>query len=179
MARIKTARELSTSQLIQTLDLVRAQLIDFATKETGKAASEFVVRDAMAYQDFSFTTEKWDNQTALTTVAWTKDWSKELPKTKFVAFYGVGNHNDSPTIIGTKFKVGTNGQTTRDVVMHGKMLLEEVVKAYFAPILYKGTETIYVEHYTKSASNVTIHTEEIELFCLVAEPYGEVISKAP
>lgn len=154
-------------------------MIAFATKETGKAASEFVIRDGMALQDFSFASEKWCNQTAQVAVTWTKDWSKELPKTKFVAFYGIGNNDDDPTIIGTKFKVGTNGQTTRDVVMHGKMMLEEVLKAYFEPILYKGTETIYVEHYTKSASTIAQYAEEIELFCLVAEPYGEVISKAP
>lgn len=177
MARIKVARELSTTQIIAIKDEVKRKLIDFATKETGKSASEFCVRDGMAHQDFGLGTEKWDNESTLTHGAWTKDWSKELPKTKFVAFYGVVNHSDNPQVIGTKFKVGSNGQTTRDVVMYGRMYVEDVPKCFFAPIIYKGGETIYVEHYNQSGSDLSAGDELLELLVLVAEPYGEVISE--
>jgi hypothetical protein len=171
-----TARELSTTQIIAIRDDVKRKLLAFAVQETGKAESDFVVRDAMAYQDFGLGSEKWDNESSLTSVTWTKDWSKELPKTKFVAFYGVVNHSDDPHVIGTKYKVGTNGQTTRDVIMHGRMRAEDVVKCFHEPVLYKGGETIYVEHYNESASALSAGSELIELLALVAEPYGEVIS---
>lgn len=176
MGRILTARELSTAQIISIRGDVRSQLLAFAVKETGKDPSEFVVRDIMAYQDLSFASEKWCNQTALVTVAWTKDFTKELPKTKFMAFYGLISHTDNPYIIGTKYKVGVNGQTTRDVIMHGRMRAEEVVKCYHDALLYKGGETIYVEHYNENSSNITQYAEALEIMGLVAEPYGEVIS---
>jgi len=177
MARIMTARELSTTQIISIRDEVKRKLIAFATRETGKSAKEFCVRDAMAKQDFGLNTEKWDNESTLTAGAWTKDWSKELPKTKFVAFYGFVNHSDNPQVIGTKFKVGANGQTVRDIVMHGRMRAEDVVKCFFNPIIYKGGETIYIEHYNQSSSDLSAGAEELEFLALVAEPYGEVISE--
>lgn len=176
MGRILTARELSTTQVISIRDDVKRKLLEFAVKETGKDASEFIVRDIMANQDLSFLTEKWCNQTELVTVAWTKDFSKELPKTKFASFYGFISHTDNPYIIGTKYKVGVNGQTTRDVIMHGRMRAEEVVKCYHDAILYKGGETIYVDHYNENSSNITQYAEQLELMGLIAEPYGEVIS---
>lgn len=176
MARILTARELSTTQIISLRDDVKRKLIDFAVKETGKKIEDFVVRDIMAKQDLGFANEKWCNQTALVTVDWTKDFSKELPKTKFASFYGLVSHADSPYIIGTKYKVGLNGQTTRDVIMHGRMRAEDVVKCYHDAVLYKGTETIFVEHYNENSSNIAQYGEALELLGLVAEPYGEVIS---
>jgi len=175
MARIMTARELSTTQIVSIRDDVKARLLAFAIKETGKSASEFVIRDALAKTDFGLGTEEWDNESSLTANTWTEDWSKELPKTKFVAFYGFVNNSDNPQIIGTKFKEGSSGQTTRDVVMHGRMQVEDVPKCYFEPIIYKGGETIYIEHY--SVSSLSAGDEELEFVALVAEPYGEIISR--
>ena len=176
LARVLMARELSTAQIISMRDNIKQKLLNFAVKESGKNASELLIRDAMPLTDFDFNSEKWCNQTTQVLSTWTRDWSKELPKTKFIAFYGVVNHTDDPTIIGSKFKVGASGQTVRDVVMHGKMRAEEVVKCYFDPILYKGQETIYVEHYTIAAGGVAQYAEEIELLAFVCEPYGAVIS---
>jgi len=178
VARVLVARELSTTQLIAMRDDVKAKLLAFAAKETGKPASDFVVRDAMPLTDFGFATEKWCNQlgAGIATATWTKDWTKELPKTKFVAFYGFIDHADSPVLLGAKFKVGANGQTTRDVVMFGRMRVEDVVKCYHEPVLYKGQETIYLELYQASGSTLAQYAEELEMMCLVAEPYGEVIS---
>lgn len=180
MGRVKMARELSTTQIIAVKEDVRKRLLDYAVKETGKKREEFLVRDIMASNDLGLDSEKWDNELAggLTTVAWTKDWSKELPKNKFVAFYGFVNHTDDPQVIGTKFKVGANGQTTREVVMHGRMNREEIPKCFFEPVLYKGTETIYVEHYNQSGSTITEGSELLEFLALVAEPYGDMISKS-
>ena len=178
MARIMTARELSTAQIVAIRDEVKRKLISFAVRETGKSAAEFYVRDGMAGLDFGFGSEKWDNESALAATAWTKDWSKELPKTKFAAFYGFVNHTADPLVIGTKFKVGATGQTTRDIVMHGRMRAEDVVKCLYEPVIYKGGETIYVEHYSESGASIAAGGELLEFLCLVAEPYGEVVSKA-
>ncbi|MEM2849058.1 MAG: hypothetical protein QXI36_02140, partial [Candidatus Bathyarchaeia archaeon] len=126
--------------------------------------------------DFDFNGVEWQNQTAIANAdTWTKDWSKELPKTKFVAFYGFVNHSDNPKIIGTKFKEGSTGQTTRDVVMHGRMRVEDVPKCFFEPVIYKGGETVYVEHY--AISSLAGGDEELEFLALVCEPYGAVISR--
>lgn len=176
MGRVLTARELSTVQLIALRDDVKAKLLAFAVKETGKNAADLVVRDLLPSNDLSFNNEKWCNQTALPSGAWTNDFSKQLPKTKFVAFYGVINHADIPTVLGTKFKLGSTGQTTLDVVMHGRMRAEEVSKALFDPIFYKGEAYIYIEHYQASGSTVAQYAEELELLAFVCEPYGELIS---
>jgi hypothetical protein len=170
-----TARELSTTQIISIRDDVKKRLLDFAIKETGKTVNEFVIRDALPKTDFGLGTEEWDNESALTANTWTNDWSIELPKTKFVAFYGFVNNSDNPQVIGTKFKEGATGQTTRDVVMHGRMRAEDVPKCYFEPIIYKGGETVYIEHY--SVSNLSAGDEKLEFLALVAEPYGAVISR--
>lgn len=177
MARIRVARELSTTQLIALKEDVKRRLLAYAAKETGKSPDEFVVRDILAGIDLGFGSEKWDNESSLTSVTWTNDWSKELPKTKFVAFYGFINHTDDPLVIGTKFKVGSTGQTVRDIVMHGRMRREDNPKCFFEPVLYKGQETIYVEHYNESGSAITAGSELLEFIALVAEPYGAQISK--
>ena len=176
MARVMTARELSTAQIIAIRDDVKAKLLAFVVKETGKAAKDICIRDAMAYTDFGLGSEKWDNESSLTSVTWTKDWSKELPKTKYVAFYGIVNHTDDMQVIGTKFKVGASGKTVREIVMYGRMKAEEVQKAYFDSVIYKGGETVYIEHYNQSGADIAAGGELIEFLALVAEPYGENIS---
>lgn len=174
MGRILVPRELSTTQLISLREEVGKKLIEFAVKETGKNASEFVIRDALPKTDFGFNSEKWCNQTAITGSTYTKDWTKELPKTKFIAFYGVVNLADTPYIVIVNFKVGANGQTVRDVISISRIRAEDSVKGYFNPVLYKGGETIYVELYTEET--IAQYGEALELMALVAEPYGEVIS---
>jgi len=176
MARVMTARELSTAQIVSIRDDVKAKLLAFAVKETGKAAKDICIRDAMAKTDFGLGSEKWDNESSLTSVTWTKDWTKELPKTKYVAFYGIINHTDDMQVIGTKYAVGANGKTVRDIIMYGRMKAEEVQKAYHEAVIYKGGETIYIMHYNQSGSTITAGNELIELLALVAEPYGENIS---
>lgn len=179
MGRVKMARELSTTQIIAVKEEVVRKLLAYAVKETGKKESEFCVRDAMASNDLGLDSEKWDNELAggLTSVTWTKDWSKELPKNKFIAFYGFVNHTEDIQVIGTKFKVGANGQTTREVVMHGRMKMEDSPKCFFEPVIYKGQETIYVEHYNQSGSTIAEGDELLEFLALVAEPWGDMISK--
>jgi len=174
MGRVLMARELSTSQLISMRDSIKAQLLAYAVKESGKNASEFIVRDALPLTDFGFTTEAWVNQAVQTVSTWTKDWSKELPKSKFVMFYGAINHSDAPTIILAKFAVGANGQTVKDIVDLGRMKAEDVVKCYFEPIMYKGGDTIHVSLYPDTT--IAIRTEPLQWLVFVAEPYGEVIS---
>ena len=176
MARVMTARELSTAQIVAIREEVKRKLVAYAAKETGKRTEEFAVRDAMAKTDFGLGTEKWDNESTLITVAWTKDWSKELPKSKFVAFYGIVEHTDDMQVIGVRYKVGTAGKTTREVVMFGRMKAEDVLKAFHEPVIYKGGEVIYVEYYNQSGANIAAGGELIELLALVAEPWGETIS---
>lgn len=178
MARVLVARELSTSQIIALRDDIKARLLAFAMQETGKTATELLVRDAMPYEDFTFNSNKWCNQTAQVNVTWTKDWSKELPKTKFASFYGFLNHADVAYILGTKYKIGSSGQSTKDIVMHGKMRAEEVAKCYHEAVMYKGADTIYVEHYQASGGALAQYGEELELLCFVCEPYGAEISKS-
>lgn len=174
MGRVMVARELSTSQLISMRDDVKAKLLAFAVKETGKNASEFVIRDVLPSTDLGFNSEKWCNQAAHTLSTWAVDFYKELPKTKFVAFYGAVNLSDTPYIILVKFQIGANGQTVKDIISLSRMRAEEAVKCYFEPILYKGAETIYVSMYTDTT--IAQYGEALELLALVAEPYGEVIS---
>lgn len=177
MARIKCARELSTTQLIAIKEDVKKRLLDFAVKETGRKREEFCVRDVLALTDLGLDSEIWDNEASggLTATTWTEDWKKELPKNKFIAFYGFVNHTDDPQVIGTKFKEGGEGATTRDIVMFGRMNMEDNPKCFFEPIIYKGGETIYIEHYSKTT--IVEAAELLEFIALVADPYGEVISK--
>lgn len=177
MGRTKLVRELSTTQILALKEEVKERLIAYAAKETGKDPSEFCVRDVMALTDLGLDSEIWDNEDSggLTATTWTQDWEKELPKTKFVAFYGFVNHTDDPQVIGTKFKVGADGATVRDIIMHGRMHAEDVAKCFFEPVLYKGTETIYVEHYSKTT--IAEAAELLEFLALVAEPWGANISK--
>lgn len=176
MARILTARELSTVQMVSIRDAAKEKLLDYAVRESGKARKDFCVRDAMPLTDFGLGTELWDNNATLVAGTWSNDWSKQLPKTKYVAFYGIVNRSTDPQVIGTKFKVGQSGQTTRDVVMHGRMLAEDTPKCFFETIIYKGDEWIYIEHYNGSTSNLNAGDELIELQALVAELYGDMIS---
>jgi len=194
MARIMTARELSTAQIVAIRDEVKRKLIAYAVKETGKSADEFYVRDAMALQDFGLGSEKWDNESTLTTVAWTKDWSKELPKTQFVAFYGVDYPVGDATpaawkYMGVSYRLGVNGATTlkqlhlqkcqRTGVTEGATATDveaqiKSARGYHRPVYYKGTDTIYVSLVANAA--VTALYEKTQLLGLIAEPYGAVIS---
>ena len=179
MARILTARELSTSQLIAVREDVQTKLVNVASRETGRKASDFVIRDSMPLTDFGFATEKWSNQTAQVDGVWTKDWTKTLPKNTFVAFYGFADNANNPLIIGCKFKVGASGSTVRDVAMFSRMRVEEAVKCYIEPVIYKGDETIYIELYQNSGAVLAQYGEELEIFAFVCEPLGAIISGAP
>lgn len=176
MARILAARELSTAQLISMRDEVVNKLLRFASTETGKAQSEFIVRDIMPKTDLGFNSEAWLNQTELVDATWTKDFTKELPKNSFVCFYGIVKEAESPAIIGTKFKLGAGGATTIDIVMHTRIAVEDIPKGYFSPILYKGGDTIYVEHYQKTGGNLSQYGEAFELMGFIAEPVGVNVS---
>lgn len=180
MARIRTASEMSLAEVMSLKSRLAVELKNELAKELKRSPDEIVVRDVMAKQDLGLDSEKWDNElsTGLGATAWTKDWSKELPKTKKIGFYGIVNHTDDPQVIGARFKVGAAGGTIRDTVMFGRTKMEEVVKCFFDPIKYKPGETIYMELYNSSGSTIAEGDELIEFLALVAEPYGEVVSTA-
>jgi hypothetical protein len=180
LGRIRTSAEITTGELLGLKTSLANTLKAELAKEIGRKPEEIVVRDVMASNDLGLDSELWDNELAagIATVTWTKDWSKELPKNKMVAFYGIVNHTDNPTFVGYKFKVGANGQTTREVIMAGRGKAEDENKVLFDPIKYKPGETIYVEVYQASGSTVAEGAELVEYLALVAEPYGEMISEA-
>ena len=180
MARIRTASEMTLPEVLRLKSKLATELKNELAKELKRSPNEIVVRDVMAEQDLGLDSEKWDNELAggLPATAWTKDWSKGLPKTKKIGFYGIVNHTDDPHVIGAQFCVGAAGGTIRDTVMFGRAKMEDVVKCFFDPIKYKPGETIYMKLYNESASTIAEGAELLEFLALVAEPYGEVVSTA-
>lgn len=172
-------------------------LLDMAAKDTKRARSEFVVRDAFPKTDFytaayDFGCE-WQNQSDLdATDVWEKDWTKELPKNKFVCFYGVIYHDSAALLganaaegfplLGVSYRMGTDGATTKEQIHLQKMMREfrvgscsaRVPIGYHKPIYYKGTDTINVN--LIGNATLTDGDEQLELLCMVCEPFGNVIS---
>jgi hypothetical protein len=166
---------LTQTQVTAKLKAMEEELKELAARETNTDPSDWVVRDALPYTDFGLLTEKWMNKVAHATPdTFLVDWSKELPDNKYVAFYGVALHADSPTIYGIKFKVGASGATTLDVIHFQKLKAEDNLIGYFDRILYKKKAYIYVELIADAA--LAIAGEEFELLCMVCEKYGEVVS---
>ncbi len=166
---------LTQTQITAKLKSMEDELKNLAARETNTSPSDWVVRDALPKTDFSFNTEKWLNQTAIAVAdTFQKDWSKELPDNKYVAFYGVVLHADNPTIYGAKFKVGSTGATTLDVIQFQKLKEEDNLIGYFDRVLYKKKATVYVELIADALT--AQYGEEIELLCMVCEKFGEVVS---
>ena len=184
--------EMSKADLKALREEIANNLLDVASRETSRPRSEFVVRDAFPKTDFDFNGCEWQNQTATVADTWTKDWYKELPKQKFVAFYGIIDRSvatkpgsaaaEGYGIQGISYRVGANGATTREQV-HLQSAQREfyltsgrsrAVVAYHKPVYYKGAETIYVAHIANAT--VAQYAAQLELLCMVCEPYGEVIS---
>ena len=103
------------------------KLLDMAVKETGRARSEFVVRDAFPKDDFGFSGCEWENQADIDAAdTWESDWTKELPDNKFVCFYGIVYHMldtlpgaadiEGPVIKGVSYRVGATGGTVREQI---------------------------------------------------------------
>lgn len=168
-------------------------LLDVAVAETGKKRSEFVVRDAFPKDDFGFAGCEWDNQAAIGTAdTWESDWTKELPDNKFVCFYGVLYHEldtmpaaadaEGPALKGVSYRVGSAGATVREQIhiqsMHRIHLNAggdgPFAIGYHKPVYYKAEETINV--YLISNATPAAYAEDIELLCMVCEPFGEVVS---
>ena len=180
MARIRTTREITSLELMSLKTTLASKLRADLAKSMNKPITSIYVRDIMADVDLGLDSEKWDNELAggLPTVAWTKDWTKELPKNKKIAFYGIINHTDDPQVIGVKFKTGSDGNTVKDIVMFGRVGREEVPAAFFEAVEYEPSETIYVELYNQSGSTIAEGAELLEYLGLVAEKYGDNISAA-
>jgi hypothetical protein len=192
---ITPEEDMTVAEIKALREEVKRNLVALAAKETGKAASEFVVRDIFPKDDFGFNGVEWQNQTAISTAdTWTMDWSKELPKTKFVAFYGVNYPVGDATpaawkYMGVSYRLGANGATTLKQVHLQKCQrygategataadVEAQIKSargYHRPVYYKGTDTIYVSLIANTT--VTQYYEKLQLLGLLAEPYGAVIS---
>jgi len=156
-------------------DELAAEVKALAARETNTSPDDWVVRPALPSVDFDHNKDKWENQTAFGSAnAFQKDWKKELPQNKYVVFYGVVLHADSPTIYAAKFKLGTNGATTL-AVEHFEALKEEDNRiAVFDRVLYKQKSYIYIE--LEADATTAQYGEEFELLCLVCEKVGETVS---
>lgn len=166
----------------------RQMLLKVAVAETGRTAADFVVRDPFPKDDFSFNGCEWQNQTALAAAStWTKDWSKLLPKTKFVGFYGYFHQTavvnpTSQKYTGLRYKLGSSGATTLKQLHLQKAQracitsvgVTPIIRGYHEPVIYKGEDTIYIEH--EGDATTTQYYDGIGLLGLVCEPYGETIS---
>lgn len=145
-----------------------------AAKETNTSPAEWYVRDALPKTDFEFNTEKWLNQTLMVIDTFTKDWSIQLPDNKYVVFYGVILHELNPTIYGVQFKQGKTGATAIDAIQFQKLKEEDNLIGFFDKITYRKKKWVYVEYIADAAT--AQYAEEVELLCLVAEMYGELVS---
>lgn len=177
-----------------TIDDIRAlreetknRLLDLYVKETGKGRETGVVRDIFPKDDFGFNGVEWQNQTLGVENTWTKDWSKELPKTKFVGFYGIDYKKAVTTfaawnIMGVRYAVGSSGASTRKQVHIQNSQRNNITgtgslvsaRCYHRPVLYKGTETVYIVFSPLAA--VTQYYDQLQLIGLLVEPYGAMIS---
>lgn len=187
--------DMTVAEIKALREETKRRLVEIAAKETGKPASDFVVRDIFPKDDFDFNGVEWQNQTAIGSAdTWTKDWSKKLPKTKFVAFYGVDYPVGDATpaawkYMGVRYGLGSTGATTLKQVHIQKCQrygavegataadVEAQIKSargYHRPVYYKGTDTIYLSLIANAT--VTQYYENLQLLGLVAEPYGAVIS---
>jgi hypothetical protein len=187
--------EINLSEIKALQNEVIQNLLRIASKETGRPMSEFVVRDCFPKDDFGFTGCEWENQTAISAAdTWTQDFTKTLPNDKFVCFYGVNYHKQA-TLPGTgaaegypyygvAYKVGSAGGTVREKVHLQSAFVEYITgnmpsrspKAFHKPVYYRGSETIRVDLIANAT--VTQYAENLELLCLVCEPFGNVISGA-
>ena len=180
--------ELTLEEIKTFRDSLKTRLLDIAVKETGKLRSELVVRDINPLDDLGFNGIEWQNQTAIGAAdTWTKDWSKELSKTKFLGFYGIDYKTCATTVaawkyMGVSYRLGPAGPTTLKQVHLQKCqrnILTGVgtmisARGYHEPVIYKGNETAYVSLIANTT--VTQYYEGIQLLGLFCEPYGETIS---
>lgn len=187
--------EISKSEIKALKNEVIANLLRIASKETNRPQSDFVVRDAFPKTDFGFNGCEWENQAALGAAdAWEEDWTKLLPDDKFVAFYGTIYHRQATKpgsgaaegfpITGVAYKVGSAGGTTREKVHLQSSFIEHITgnmpsrcpKGFHKPVYYRGSETIRVDIQGNAA--VSQYADNLELLCMVCEPFGNVISGA-
>jgi len=172
---IRAVGEVSPEQMKAVIDAVKTKLMGYGVKYAKKDAEELCVRALMPATDLGLNTEAWDNESTLTANTWSEDWSHELSEDECVVFIGVANRTDNPQVVGTKFKVGSSGNTTRDVQMYEELYVMDEPRGLFKePIVYVGKETIYIEHYSKTT--ITAGQELLELIGYIVKPYGNEIS---
>ena len=163
------------AQITSKIKGIAQELKILAAKQTSSRAEEWVVRDALPATDFGFNKEKWENQTAFAVInTWQVDWNQELDDDTYAAFYGIELHALNPTIYGARFKLGSSGTTTIDVLQFQKLKLEEIPIGFFDRILYTKQKHIYVELIADALT--AQYGEEFELLCLICEKYGEIVS---
>lgn len=171
-------------------DEVKERLLDLAVKETGKSRDEFVVRDIFPKTDLGFSGCEWQNQTAISSAdTWTEDFEKELPKTKFVAFFGVdykvalANSATAGWVYqGVSYRLGTAGATTLKQVHLQKIQRTLATtsgafksgRGYHRPVYYKGTDTMSINLIAKHT--VTQYYDNLQLLGMMCEPLGATIS---
>ena len=173
MGKIFPFAELGLEQLRAIEDAVKEKLLEVAMRETGKKREELVIRDILPKTDLGLTNEVWVASIS-TANSWNTWITKELPKNKFIAFYGVAVLSASPITTGVAFKIGATGATTKDIMMYEEIFAEEKPVGYTEePIIYKGGDYVYIQLYGKSTG-----TEYIVLKGMICEPVGETISPA-
>jgi len=170
MSRIIPALQLTPDKIMSVEKSIEQELKAFAAKETGKGVDEFVVRAALPSTDFSLTNEEWVTG-ALGANAWTKYFDQKLPDDKFVAFYKYANEELASDILHLKFKLGSAGATTKDIIGVQELLPEEKLVGFYDAIMYKGGDHVYIEVYSRG-----VGAEHAVLGCMVVEPKGGEIS---
>ena len=155
----------------RTLRAVEDKLLEVAVRETGKRPEEIVIRDVLPATDLGLSAEKWE--VSYSAAGWTTWINKELDDDQFLVIYGVACADTAtPYTTALRFKVGTTGATTKDVVQIEDAFAEENrVKYLRKPLIYKGGDTVYIEAYGTEAG-----TDRLILKALIAEPKGKTVS---
>lgn len=165
-----SAGQVSVQEKERTLQAVEQKLMEVATRETGKRPEEIVIRDVLPSTDLGLSAEKWE--ITYSAAGWATWINQELDDDQFLIIYGVANASSTPYTTALRFKVGSTGATTKDVIEIEDVYAEEnKVKYLRKPLIYKGGDTVYIEAYGSAAG-----TDNLILKALIAEPKGKTVS---
>jgi len=170
MGYLIPAGELTIDDIIALRQNVVGQLFSVATRLTGLAKDELIVRSILPKTDLGLTNEVWE-ATISSANAWNPWISNQLEDQRFVVIYGLANLTADPVTTAIKFSTGASKTKIIDVVQYEDLYTnKERVDGYFNRfIVYKHKQYLNADLYARATG-----TERLVLKGFVVEPAGRI-----
>jgi len=170
MGYLIPAGELTIDDVISLRQNVITRLFSVATRLTGLAKDEMVVRSILPKTDLNLSNETWEASIS-TANAWNPWISKQLEDQSFIAIFGLANLSADPITTAIKFTTGSGGTKVIDVIQYEDLYSQrERVDGYFNRfIIYKHKQYMNADLYARATG-----TERLVLKGFTVEPAGRV-----